>query len=82
MRTLIISYLLSVVPLTYIFYPTFLINPLDASMRIFFYLGFPLAVVIGLVIVAAKYFMGIDDYSSHIHSAAELAGADSGLKAS
>jgi len=86
MKTLIFSYLLSIVPLSIVFYPTFQVAPFEAVMRIGFYLGFPLAIVISLTVVVLKELMGFDDYSaeavSAIHKAAEDLAVASELKVS
>ena len=86
MKTFIFSYLFSIVPLSIIFYPTFQVAPFEAVMRIGFYLGFPLAIAISLVVVALREIMGFSSYSlearSVVHKAAENTAGTSALKVS
>lgn len=75
MRIFIFSYLFSIIPLSIVFYPTFQVAPFEAIMRIGFYLGFPLAIVISLAVIVLKELMGFSNYSadaeSAIHKAAD-----------
>ena len=62
MRTFIVSYLVSVLPLIYIFLPSIQVSPVEAIVRICFYLAFPMAMALSLVIVSAKHLLGYDDH--------------------
>ncbi len=86
MRTFIFSYIISIIPLIFAFYPTFQVEPFEAITRICFYLAFPLAIAVSLVIISVKHFLGFDDVHSLAHSsiykAAEGPSINSGRKAS
>lgn len=86
MKTFVMSYLVCVVPLIYAFFPTFQVAPVDAIVRICFYLAFPLAMGLSLVIVAARHLLGFDHYAtmahSRVHGAADDSAMQSGLKVS
>lgn len=86
MKTFIFSYLISVLPLAYVVYPTLSASPVEAVARICFYYGFPMAMVISMVIVALGHLFGMggmrDAAYDSIHRAAESSSASSGLKVS
>lgn len=82
MKTFLMSYLVVVLPLIYAFFPSFQVAPIEAITRICFYLAFPLAIGLSLVIISAKHLLGFDDYSLMAHRAADNTAANPGLKAS
>lgn len=85
MRTFIFSYVISLIPLSIVFYPTLQVEPIEALTRIFFYLGFPLAIAVSILLIAAQYVLGKEENSnlaySGIHNAADSA-VDAAQKAS
>lgn len=80
------SYIVSVVPLMIIFYPTLQVEPLEAMTRIGFYLAFPLALAVSMAFVAVGYFLKGGEVpfvaNSVIHRAADNSSCASGLKVS
>lgn len=86
MKTFIFSYLVSVLPLIYAFLPSFQVSPFEAIARICFYLAFPLAIALSLVIIAIKQYLGfnVEDSisNSDVHRAADNAALNTGVKVS
>ncbi len=86
MKTFIISYLISVLPLIYAFFPSFQVAPIEAITRICFYMAFPLAIALSIMFIAVKHLLGFDGYGSlvhtGVHSAADNASIQTELKVS
>jgi len=86
MKTFIFSYLISVLPLSFVVNPTLTVSPLEAIARICFYYGFPLAMVVSMVIVVLGHLFGISGRKeaaiASIYHAAEPSAAHAGRKVS
>lgn len=86
MKTLIFSYLFSIVPLAIFLFPTVQIASFEALTRIGFYLGFPLAIVISLAVIVVRHLVGdhsiVSMVQSATHNAAHHKPAGAELKAS
>ena len=79
MKIFIISYIISVGALLYPFLQDIMVRPFDTLPRLAFYLAFPLAVFISMVMILLGSYLGIHESSERIeqlvpHAPAEYNG--------
>ncbi len=62
MKTFLFSYIASVLGAVLFFLPSVKAAPLEILPRIFFYLGFPMAVFVSMILMVLLYLAGFPGY--------------------